>query len=139
MGVLKQNPRISPKDRNAIKGALRRAFARSDLHKDVLNSAIVKHSDGNRLRVKTWAVCAICKQKDAKSYFIVDHIEPCIPINNHFEDMSLDETVDRMWCVRENLQAICESCHDAKTAIERKAREPFKKPRAKRKKACTKT
>lgn len=68
---------------------------------------------------------------------IVDHIDPMVPIETHFEDMMLDESVNRLWCELTNLQAVCETCHDVKTAQEKQARKPYAKPR--KKKACAKT
>lgn len=128
---MKANPRITAKDRNALKGAIRRAFSRSELHKSILSAAVIEHFDPERPRVKTWCRCQVCKKPEARSYMQVDHMEPVIPIDKHFEDMSLDEAVDRLWCDQANLQAICESCHDLKTAQEREARKPYRKSRKK--------
>lgn len=117
------NERITPKDRNAIKGALRRVFSRSDLHRKVIEASIIKHSDPSRPRVKSWCKCNVCKKPEAKSYVVVDHIDPLIPVNQAFADMSLDVVVDRLWCEENNLQAICPACHDGKSASERKERK----------------
>lgn len=114
------NKRITPKDRNAIKGAIRRAFSRSELRKSVLKDAEIEHSDPKRPRVKKWCYCAVCGVVEAKSYLQVDHIKPVIPNNTSFEGLGVDETVNRMWCVKSNLQAICDTCHTLKTKRERK-------------------
>lgn len=129
------NPRITPKELNAVKGALRRVFSRSALRKKVLRDAVIQHSDPNRPKVKTWVRCAVCKTPDAISYFEVDHISPVVPIDKHFEDMSLDDALNRLWCEINNLQAICVYCHLQKSSLERKQRKPYAKPRAKKKKA----
>ncbi len=121
------NPRITPKDRNAIKGALRKAFARSTLHKSIIEASIIKHLDPARPRVKTWCRCAICKLPEAKSYMLVDHIEQVIPSHTSFEEQGVEATIDRMWCAPSNLQSVCPSCHDKKTSEEREEKKKHKK------------
>lgn len=116
----------TPKDRNAIKGALRRAFAISDLHNSILIAAIIEHSDPERLRVKTWCKCNICKEPEAKSYMVVDHIDPVIPIDTTFEELGADKTIDRIWCDPSNLQAVCPDCHDEKTSKEKIAKKALR-------------
>jgi 5-methylcytosine-specific restriction endonuclease McrA len=120
------NKRITPRERGLLKGAIRRVFARSELRKQVLMAAIVEFSDPLRTRVKTWVQCAICGGLEAKSYAVVDHIDPVIPVNKSFEEMSLDEVVDRMWCSIDNLQIVCETCHSIKTKEENKQRKKIK-------------
>lgn len=121
------NPRLTKKDWNLIKGAIRRVFSRSELRKKILDAAIVKHSDVNRPKVKTWVRCNVCMLPDAKSYMVVDHIEPVIPVHGSWEHMSSDTLIDRMWCEEFNLQSICPMCHLKKTALEHKARKAYKK------------
>ena len=117
------NPRITKRDRGLIKGALRRVFSRSELRNKVITASLVEHSDPSRPRVKKWGLCAGCNKPEARSYLIVDHISPLIPIGSSFEEMSLDVVVDRLWCVENNLQVLCISCHDEKNKQERKARK----------------
>lgn len=117
------NKRITPRERGLLKGALRRVFSRSELRRAVIEAAIVEHSDPSRPRVKKWCKCAVCGQPEAKSYTTVDHILPVIPLDSSFEELGLDGTVDRLWCVESNLQAICVVCHDEKTKLERKSRK----------------
>ena len=121
------NDRISKKERNLIKGAIRRVFSRSDLRRLVVDSSLINHVDHSRPRVKNWCECGICKQPTAKSYMQVDHIDPIVPVNSSLEKMSWDEVVDRTWCVQNNLQAICEECHSKKTSEERKQRVQARK------------
>ena len=120
------NPRIGPKDRNIIRGAIRRAFSRSDLHRRVLEKAAVEHSDPNRPRCKKWVRCAICLIANPKWSSDVDHIDPVIPANKTFNDMTLDEFVDRCYCDESNLQVLCESCHNWKTNKEKQLKKEFK-------------
>ena len=122
-----RNPRISKREDGLIKGALRRVFSRSDLRRKVVDAASVKHSDPKRPRVKSWCKCNICNKPEAKSYVVVDHIDPLIPLHLSFEDMSLDEVINRLWCPESNLQVLCEECHKLKTKEERKLRKKEKK------------
>lgn len=127
-----KNPRLTNKDYGLIKAALRSAFARSDLHKQVIEESIVQHSDPKRKRVKTWCKCAICGKPEAKSYMIVDHIQPFVPIHMFFEDMDLTDAVNRLWCELINLQCVDEVCHNEKSQRENSLRP--KKQRKKKEK-----
>ena len=121
------NPKLTPRERGLLKGALRRTFARSDLRNKALNNSIIaNHTDPSRPRVKTWVKCAECGKPEAKSYAVVDHITPVIPIDSSFEDMSLDAVVDRLWCELDLLQVLCDTCHTAKTKAENKQRREIK-------------
>ncbi len=121
------NNRIPPKEQNLIKGALRRVFSRSELHKEAIAKTIVPHVDTTRPRVKTWCKCPLCDQFIAKSYMKVDHIQPVVPLHTALLEMDANTLVDRIWCEAYNLQAICDECHDKKTAIERKQRTQLRK------------
>lgn len=122
------NSRLTAKDRGLIKGAIRRAFSRSELRKSALMSQKIAHLDPLRPRVKTWYKCEICKGLFAGYEIVIDHKTPVIPINSSLEDMTWDELVDRMWCEPHNLQVICnEACHTAKSKLESKQRKEHKK------------
>lgn len=125
------NPRITAKERNLIKGAIRRAFSRSDLRRQTVEQSIIDHTDASRPRVKSWGRCTACQIPIPKSYLIVDHISPVIPVDRSFEDMTIDEVVDRMWCLPSNLQIICEPCHLIKSKEENKIRRANKKEKNK--------
>lgn len=112
------NPRLTAKDRGLIKGAIRRAFARSELHRLVVEATRVEHHDPERPRVKKWSRCQKCNILTPSYQIVVDHISPIIPIDTTFEAMSLDTVVDRTWCELRNLQGIDPLCHDAKTKAE---------------------
>lgn len=125
---MKNNPRITPKEKGLLKGAIRRVFSRSDLRRSIIDASIVKdYTDIKRKRVKTWCRCNECKELIPKSYMEVDHIIPVVPLNKAFADMSLDVFVDGVWCEGKLLQAICENCHDVKTKAEGKERRRLKK------------
>lgn len=122
-----KNPRLTVKERNLLKGAIRRVFARSELRRQVINSCLIDHEDNSRPRVKKWGICAVCKVPTPKSYLVVDHINPVVPIDTSFEEMSLDTLVNNMWCDIINLQPICDTCHIVKSSAENKARRERKK------------
>lgn len=126
-----KNPRITPKERNLLKGAARRVFSRSDLRKSVLDSAKVAHSDPKRPRVKTWYQCKECGHFDNANNVAVDHVIPIVDLKSSLEEMSWDELINRIWCEEKNLQVLCDSCHNIKTKAENKLRRQYKKERQK--------
>jgi 5-methylcytosine-specific restriction endonuclease McrA len=121
------NPRLTNKERNLLKGAVRRVFSRSELRNEVIKQSVIEHSDPDRKRVKTWVLCAECKRPEAKSNVAVDHILPVVPLDSDFNHMSFDHLIDNLWCDIRNLQVLCETCHDSKTQYENKLRRAFKK------------
>lgn len=126
------NKRITAKERGLLKGSIRRVFARSELRQKIINSVDITHSDLNRPRVKKWSLCPVCKTPKPKYTMVVDHISPVIPVEMSFEEMSLDDVIDRMWCEENNLQPICEDCHKVKTKLEQAERRKNKKARNKK-------
>jgi len=116
--------KLTAKERNLLKGAIRRVFSRSELRQKVVNRTLVAdYSDPSRKRVKNWGRCEICLTLTPRSYLAVDHKDPVIPLDRSLEEMSWDELIDRIWCEESNLQAICPECHDSKTKKERKLRK----------------
>jgi 5-methylcytosine-specific restriction endonuclease McrA len=127
-----KNPRISKREQGLLKGAIRRVFSRSDLRRKVVEASVDRTiTDPSRPRVKVWCICRECHKPTPKSYMIVDHKDPLIPLDSSFEDMSLDTVVDRAWCDENNLQALCEDCHTIKTKAENKERRRLKKEKKK--------
>lgn len=123
------NSRITAKDRGTIKGSLRRAFARSDLHQAVLSDHAIEHRDPKKPRCLKWCWCGSCGVVFPRWQAAVDHREPLIPVDRSFEEMSMDEVIDRLWCPREGLQVLCEACHHEKSLGENKQRREHKKQR----------
>lgn len=122
------NDKLSAKDRNTIKGAIRRAFSRSELRRAVLARAKAPYySDPSRPRVKTWYKCELCAQHFAGYQMEVDHKDPIIPVDMALADMQWDEVVNRMWCEEYGLQCICKPCHNQKCQVENKQRRETKK------------
>jgi 5-methylcytosine-specific restriction endonuclease McrA len=116
----------SPKERNLVKGAMRRVFSRSELRQQVLKRNLIEHSDPKRPRVKKWAWCEVCGEVLPAYTMAVDHRIPLVPIDKTLEDMSWDEVVERLWCDVSNLQLICTPCHKLKSSQERKQRKKAK-------------
>ena len=105
-------------------------FARSELRAQVIEAAIIPgHYDEKRKAVKTWVRCAICGEPEAKSYAIVDHRTPVIPLDKTLEDLTWDQLIDSLWCSIKNLDCVCNVCHSEKTGRERKLRAAFKRSR----------
>lgn len=123
------NTRITKKERGLLKGAFRRVFSRSELRLKVLNTARIEHKDSKRPRVTKWIRCALCKLPTAAYTAAVDHILPLVPVDTAFEDMSMDTVIDRLWCEENNLQVLCETCHDIKTKQESQQRKAARKAR----------
>lgn len=121
------NNRMTAKERNLIKGAVRRVFSRSELRRAAIDKVRAVHSDEKRKRVKNWCLCPSCNKYEAISNMQVDHILPIVPLNKTLEDMSWDEVINNIWCVIDNLQAICKSCHKLKSKEEAKQRRLNKK------------
>lgn len=125
------NLKISVKERNLIKGAIRRVFSRSDLRKEALIKSIITYYDESRKRVTKWSRCPICTQPTPTYTMEVDHVIPVVPLDKNLEDMTWDELVNNVWCDAENLVAICKPCHKIKSGQERKLRVQFKKEKLK--------
>ena len=121
------NSNITAKERNLLKGAIRRVFSRSEMRQKVINAAVVEHKDVTRPRVTKWVVCQECKQPTAKYQAEVDHVLPIIPVDQTLEHMSWDTVINRIWCDEKNLQVLCPLCHDVKTKAERKLRTEYKR------------
>jgi 5-methylcytosine-specific restriction endonuclease McrA len=121
------NRRITKKERGLIKGGIRRAFSRSELREKAIAASRVDHFDPERPRVKKWSYCADCGVLTPTYAGAIDHKDPIISTDSSFEDMSLDEVVDRTWCPEDRLQFLCESCHNTKTQDENKIRRENKK------------
>lgn len=65
------------------------------------------------------------KTKARKQNVFVDHINPVVDPKEGF--VSWDEFIKRLFCEEENLQLLCKSCHDKKTAQEKEVRTKWKK------------
>ena len=113
---------------SAIRGALRRAFSRSPLVREVLEESRQEFprykKDGTRHK-RNWVKrqCQVCNEWVSSSHIAVDHIDPVISVTEGKQDWNT--FIDRLWCNtsgKANLQRICDPCHDLKTKAERIAR-----------------
>jgi hypothetical protein len=110
----------------AIRGAIRRVFARSPVVREVLMEGrreVPKYNKDSS-RSKKDAVqysCQVCFEWVSSTKISVDHIDPVISIESGFVDWN--EFVTRLWCSKENLQRICDDCHQKKTNNERFQRQ----------------
>lgn len=110
---------------SAIRGALRRLFARSPIVRDALKlvrRTIPKYNkDGSRAKVDAVQyLCATCNVWTKSTAVSVDHIEPVIDVTVGFVDWNT--YIGRLFCGPENLSVKCKTCHEAKTYAERIAR-----------------
>lgn len=124
---------MSRKDRNGMRSALRRAFSRSDLYREAQNKNRIEHYDHKRPRCFKWSWCNVCGEVVPSWKTQLDHIIPVIPLDRTFDDMTMQEYVDRLWCSIDNLQTICLDCHDRKCKEEMKLRPSRKRLTKKRK------
>jgi 5-methylcytosine-specific restriction endonuclease McrA len=123
-----KNQRLSKKEQNFLKGAVRRVFSRSDLRRSVVEASRIEHHDPSRPRVTKWSRCSACLQPTPTYLIEVDHRDPIIPTDRTLDDMTWDDLVDRVWCDPANLHPVCKPCHREKTKAENRLR-----PRAPRK------
>lgn len=121
----------NPKERNLIKGAIRRVFSRSELRRQALDSTRIEHYDEERPRVTKWSWCTDCGIIEPTYLMEVDHVTPLVPLDGSLEDMTWDEVVNRTWCDPVNLKPKCKDCHSIKTKGENAERRRLKKEKAK--------
>lgn len=126
----KQPPKLSKHDLNLIKGALRRAFARSDVHKAAKANNRIEHSSPKNPRCEKWSWCSTCGVVTPDWRTDLDHIDPVQPVDKVLEDMTPYELLERIWlCDPSNLSVICETCHSSKSALENQQRREHRKRR----------
>jgi 5-methylcytosine-specific restriction endonuclease McrA len=63
----------------------------------------------------------LCGEEFTNKDMNVDHIDPVVDPVRGFEGW--DTFIDRLFCERENLQAICVPCHKEKSKAETQARK----------------
>jgi len=109
------------KDLQAIRGALRTAFIRSDYKREFISLKSYKvdrfKANGELHKVTyTFIDCECCGANIKGSECYVDHIKP---IGQYFDIDHTEGFIFRLWCSYDNLQILCKGCHDKKTAYER--------------------
>lgn len=113
-----KNARVTQKEWGLIKSALRRVFARSELHQQVMKEGAIEHFDEARPRCRFYGWCQVCGTVTPRWLLVVDHLETFVEIGKNFTDYTLDEALDRLWCPLSNLQRICKECHSRKSKTE---------------------
>ena len=88
----------------------------------------------NSVKKKAWVergkyLCAGCKQVvpltlNKKKYVFVDHKVPVVDTEEGFQGW--DVFIERLFCEEYNLEVLCKSCHDTKSAEEREERKKSK-------------
>lgn len=68
--------------------------------------------------------CELCNNEVTAKDMQVDHIKPIIDPKKGFT--TWDDLIDRLFCEKDNLQAICVTCHATKTAKEKAVRTKTK-------------
>lgn len=87
----------------------------------VLNeSKTEKRINPKSKRLAQFYLCAACAGEFPAKEISVDHIEPVVNPVTGF--VSWDEYINRMFCDKDNLQALCMTCHKIKTKEEKEAR-----------------
>ncbi len=121
-----------PSDNTLIKAALRRAFARSSVHKELIDAIVITgYSDPARKKVKTWCKPDCCNVPEARSYIQIDHVNPVQPLGVHIDEMTKEEILSRIWCDKSNLKPICKKCHHKKSLLENAERRRIRKEKKK--------
>lgn len=63
--------------------------------------------------------CKLCDTVVGRKDITLDHIHPVVSLSGF---STWDDYIERMYCDVDGFQAICASCHDNKTALEREIR-----------------
>lgn len=101
-----------------VKSALRSASRRWPAKYECLNEAYVSTQVNSKTgRQAKHFRCNECKNLFPSKDVQVDHIESIIDPTVGF--ISWDETVNRLFCEKENLQVLCKDCHTVKTNAEK--------------------
>jgi len=71
--------------------------------------------------------CSVCKNKVSNSEIRIDHSQPIIPVTgfplNEDGTDNWNIVINRMFCSKEGLVAMCDPCHQIKTQDENKVRK----------------
>lgn len=113
--------KLSKKDINNIRGAIRQSYHMSEHYKSFLTTRRIEvpryRKDGSRAkRDYVKFQCDYCKELVSGSCMDVDHISPI----GSFKCLSEIHTfITKVYCAHDNLQILCDSCHREKTNLDR--------------------
>lgn len=99
-----------------IRSGLRRMSMRWPVKHDVMEAARRAKPKSKAGRHRFEYKCAGCKKWFKGADVAVDHITPAGTLKS-FDD--LPGFVERLFCEADNLQVLCNTCHDKKTKEER--------------------
>ena len=99
-----------------IRSALRKASTRYPVKFDVLEAARRVKPKKKAGRHRYEYQCAACKNWFPQKEVKVDHIQQAGSLKSYDD---LPGFVERLFCEADNLQVLCDGCHDIKTAEER--------------------
>jgi len=68
--------------------------------------------------------CAGCGGEFIGAKMQADHIEPVVPLTGF---TTWDEVIERLFCEKDNFQALCKECHALKTKEERAIAKEYRK------------
>lgn len=54
----------------------------------------------------------------------VDHVDPIVPVTGW---VGWEDYINKMFCEEDNLQLLCKTCHDEKSALEQTQRKKYRK------------
>jgi 5-methylcytosine-specific restriction endonuclease McrA len=97
--------------RSALRGAFRRWQPKYDVLKDAYTR--VKQNKASGRQAKHYR-CAVCKKEWPLKQMSVDHKTPIGTFT------SWDDFIERLYCEKTNLQALCKKCHLIKSNKEKK-------------------
>ena len=105
-----------------ITSTLRSGARRWQPKYDTLNAAKTE----KKVNVKTGRLaqhyrCELCSNEFTQKDMEVDHIKPVVDPKKGFT--TWDDFIDRLFCEKQNLQAICKPCHLVKTKKEKEIRK----------------
>jgi len=98
-----------------IRSLLRRGFMKYPVKFQVKNEASRPYKGSDKRRKKEYQ-CAVCSGWFADKEVAVDHIVPCGSLKSYDD---LPRFVSTLYCEANNLQVICNTCHQIKTNEER--------------------
>jgi len=108
--------------RSWVISLLRRGTMRFPPRNEVLKEARTERKINKATGKLAWhSRCNKCKKEFPSSKIKADHIKPVVDVTTGFIDWNV--YIERMYCVKKGWQAICDVCHDKKSAKERKTRE----------------
>lgn len=126
--------------RNSVISCMRTNFARySPKYQEVMLKSRVEiekiNKDGKAsIKPEVWYKCNICAKNTKQKDINIDHLSPVIEIGKSNSDYNLEQIFQRIDCEVDNLQVLCENCHDEKSKAENalrlqcKAAEKMKNP-----------